>query len=57
MDVQGVSLSTASNMNVQGASHGIINYIDTKAKYLHLNKMPVKGLCVRCLLVWNPLSS
>jgi hypothetical protein len=30
-------------------SHGLINYGDTKAKYLHLKSLPVKGLCIRCL--------
>ncbi len=29
--------------------HGLINYIDTKANWRHLKKLPVKGLCGRCL--------
>jgi hypothetical protein len=39
--------------------HGLINYIDTKAKCCHLENWPwpVKGLCCRCLAVWGPLPS
>jgi hypothetical protein len=33
----------------QATHHGLINYIDTKAKCRHLNKIPVKGLRGRCL--------
>ncbi len=29
--------------------HGLINYIDTKAKCRHLKYLSVKGLCGRCL--------
>ncbi len=28
--------------------HGLVNYIDTKAKCRHLKNWPVKGLCGRC---------
>jgi hypothetical protein len=31
--------------------HGLINYIDTKAKCRHLQKLPEKGLCGTCLSV------
>ncbi len=31
--------------------HGLINYIDTKAKCCNLKNWPVKGLCGRCLFV------
>ncbi len=30
--------------------HGLIYFIDTKAKCRHLKNWPVKGLCSRCLL-------
>jgi hypothetical protein len=29
--------------------HGLINSIDNKPKFRHLKKLPVKGLCNRCL--------
>ncbi len=29
--------------------HGLLNYIDTKAKCRHLKNGPVKGVCSRCL--------
>jgi hypothetical protein len=32
-----------------GGHHGLINYIDTKAKCRYLKKWSVKGLCGRCL--------
>ncbi len=31
------------------ADHGLINYIETKAKGCHLKNLPVKGLWGRCL--------
>jgi hypothetical protein len=34
---------------VHGWHHGLINYIDTKAKCSLLKNLPVKGLCGRCL--------
>ena len=34
--------------------HGLINYIDTKAKCCNLKNWLVKGLCGRCLFVWGP---
>ncbi len=34
--------------------HGLINYIDTKAKCRNLKNWPVKGLRGRCLFVWGP---
>ncbi len=34
--------------------HGLINYIDTKAKCSHLKNLHLKGLWVRCLSVWGP---
>ena len=36
------------------SQHGLINYIDTKAKCCNLKKWLVKGLCGRCLFVWGP---
>ncbi len=36
------------------SDHGLIHYIDTKAKCRHLKKLPVKGLCGRCLSVRYP---
>ncbi len=52
-------LSKAFPPTVSNCSyHGLINYIDTKAKCHHLNKnLPVKGLCVRFLSVWGPIHS
>ncbi len=38
----------------ENSTHGLINYIDTKAKCSHLKIWPVKGLCGRCLSVWGP---
>jgi hypothetical protein len=32
----------------KGVVHGLINYIGTKAKYRHLKKLPVLGLCGSC---------
>ncbi len=32
-----------------GENHGLLNYIDTKAKCRHLKNWPVKALCGRCL--------
>ncbi len=37
--------------------HGLIKYIDTKAKCCHLKNWPVNGLCGRCLSVCGPLPS
>jgi hypothetical protein len=37
--------------------HGLINYIDTKAKCRHKKKLTCKGLCGRCLSVCGPCSS
>jgi hypothetical protein len=33
----------------QDVLHGLINYIDTKAKCRNLKNLPAKGLCGRCL--------
>ncbi len=35
------------------SSHGLINYIDTKAKCCHRKNLPVKGLCGRRFSVWR----
>ncbi len=46
--------------NCIGNLHGalwVINYIDIKAKCLHLKNLPTKGLCGMCLSVWDPLPS
>ncbi len=34
---------------LHSSDHGIINYIDTKAKYRQQKNLLVKGLCGRCL--------
>jgi hypothetical protein len=34
-------------------NHGLINYIDTKAKCCHLKSWQGEGLCGRCLSVWG----
>jgi hypothetical protein len=36
---------------MEAFSHGLITYIDTKAKCSHLKIFPGKGLCGRCLSV------
>jgi hypothetical protein len=33
----------------KGMTHGLLNYIDTKAKCRHIKKFTCKGLCSRCL--------
>ncbi len=57
--VQGSPLSPASSKEEQastkGNSHGLINYIDTKAECRHLKKFTCRGtLRDRCLSVWGP---
>jgi hypothetical protein len=36
-------------LNIDGFYHGLVNYIDTKAKFRHLKKSKKEGLCGRCL--------
>ncbi len=43
-----VCLRTLLNL-LLGSLHGLINYIDTKAKCRHLKYWPVKGLFGKCL--------
>ncbi len=38
---------------VNTEAHGLINYIDSKAKCRHLNKFTCKGICGMCLSVWG----
>jgi len=52
--VVGFYLNLAIFATWKSFQHGLINYIDIKAKCHNLKNWPVKGLCGRCLFVWGP---
>jgi hypothetical protein len=52
--VVGFYLNLAIFTTWKSFQHGLINYLDTKAKCRRLKNLPVKGLCGRCLFVWAP---
>jgi hypothetical protein len=35
------------------AEHGLVNFLDTKAKFPHLKKLPVKGSCLSEFTDWR----
>jgi hypothetical protein len=47
--VVGFYLNLANFITWKNFQHGLINYIDTKAKCRNLKNVPVKRLCGRCL--------
>ncbi len=49
--VVGFYLNLAILATWKSFQHGLMNYIDTKAKCRNLKNWPVKGLCGRCLFV------
>ncbi len=58
MQIANVSANWSSEMNLRGIfgwKHGLIKYINNKAKCRHLKKnWPAEGLCGRCLSIWDP---